>query len=120
MRNGLVAVRETTVHGLRAEFEGTPLTVDQQECKVLVVLSEAVGGDAGAAVRYMRESGAERLTFYRKTGLVLESVVEEKVSVRRVSEKVKVKGPRKARVKKAAAVVVVVAEELPVEERNEA
>ena len=97
MRNGLIAVRETTVHGLRAEFEGTPLTVDQQECKVLVVLSEAVGGDAGAAVRYMRESGAERLTFYRKTGLVLESVVEEKVSVRRVSE----------------------AEELPVEERHE-
>ncbi len=48
MRTGLIAVRETTVHGLRAEFEGTPLTVDQQECKVLVVLSEAVGWDAGA------------------------------------------------------------------------
>ena len=110
MRNGLVAVGEMTVHSLRAKFEGTPLTADQAETKVLVVLCEDVGGDVGAAVKFMKEGGVERAVFYRKTGIVLESVVEEKVSVRRVNEKAKVKAPRKARAKRT----VVVATEPPV------
>lgn len=102
MRNGLIAVRESTIEDMLKLFGfelggGAELNEDERNAKVLIVMEENVGVGADAAMKFMRENAVERAAFYRKTGLVFERKVEQKVVVGRISQK-RVGKPRGKRI----------------------